>query len=412
MKNLVSCCLLALFARFLPAQPGGCDALLRDAQALAKNQQFDDAVRKVDAAKGCATPDAIEGLYVVIFAGLKKQTADAQNAKNQAIELLEQIKTEQQKTQAALAEARRARTLAQQALEKLEAQQEKTQEALVEAETARAQADSALLQSTKLTNIFVFYADRFSLAYGSVTKGIFALPEKFYFIDKNGDFVEKLGRWPRAEPFDDSGFAKTSKWFLGWKDYLLDTMGNSYPVAYSTKEVDSNTKALILDGNLGGLFNKKITKKIFRQGQLNIVKLNNFKNKDLSTAIGNLKNLTYLGLSDNKLTQLPPQIGNLKKLTHLDLGRNQFTNLPPEIGNLEELTHLDLDSNQFTDLPDSVGALKNLTDLNLSQNQLYTLPTEIRNLENLKHLDLSKNPIPNDELRRIQKLLPKCEIEF
>ncbi|MEY3243168.1 MAG: hypothetical protein RIR11_4607 [Bacteroidota bacterium] len=59
----------------------GCEALIKDARTLAKNLKFDEAVKKVEAAKGCAAQADIDKLYSEIFAGLKKQTIDANKAK-------------------------------------------------------------------------------------------------------------------------------------------------------------------------------------------------------------------------------------------------------------------------------------------------------------------------------------------
>ncbi len=77
--------LLLLFA-ITPyiAKAQGCEALIKDARTLAKNLKFDDAIKKVEAAKGCAAQADIDKLYSEIFVGLKKQTSDANKAKERA----------------------------------------------------------------------------------------------------------------------------------------------------------------------------------------------------------------------------------------------------------------------------------------------------------------------------------------
>ncbi|EKN87825.1 leucine-rich repeat family protein [Leptospira interrogans str. L1207] len=48
----------------------------------------------------------------------------------------------------------------------------------------------------------------------------------------------------------------------------------------------------------------------------------------------------------------------------------------------------------------------------MQHNQIATLPDEIIQLQNLRKLTLYENPIPPQELDKIRKLLPNCEIRF
>ncbi len=84
--------LLLLFA-ITPyiAKAQGCEALIKDARTLTKNLKFDDAIKKVEAAKGCAAQADIDKLYSEIFAGLKKQTIDANKAKERAEKALASV---------------------------------------------------------------------------------------------------------------------------------------------------------------------------------------------------------------------------------------------------------------------------------------------------------------------------------
>lgn len=127
------------------------------------------------------------------------------------------------------------------------------QAALAATQQARLRADSALQQANRLINAFYFYADRFALAYGE-KEGQYGRKDRvFYFIDKNGEEVPKLGRWAGAEQFDGRGFVKVKKDEGNWNkpvlvDYLLDTLGRSYRVAYDLPSLDPAITALDLAG--------------------------------------------------------------------------------------------------------------------------------------------------------------------
>jgi hypothetical protein len=82
-KTLYFFLIIFAFAPYI-AKAQGCEALIKDARTLAKNLKFDDAIKKVEAAKGCAAQVEIDKLYSEIFAGLKKQTIDANKAKERA----------------------------------------------------------------------------------------------------------------------------------------------------------------------------------------------------------------------------------------------------------------------------------------------------------------------------------------
>ena len=89
-----------------------------------------------------------------------------------------------------------------------------------EVRQAQTTTDSAYRQAQKLTDAFYFYKDRFALAAGGD-----ADKREYYFIDRQGNKIEKLGvDWTKASQFDETtGFAKvTSK--EGLLDYLLDTL--------------------------------------------------------------------------------------------------------------------------------------------------------------------------------------------
>ena len=256
-------------------------------------------------------------------------------------------------------------------------------------------------RAEKLINAFYFYDNKFALAYGSKDSKN-AYLQKFYFIDKNGDAVEKLGRWEKAEQFDiHTGFTKVID--SDKRTYLLDTLGNAYKYTNRIDELDNTIEALDLSFQMLS----KLPEVIGNYDNLRYLDLSYNELSDLPSEIGNLANLTFLDLKSNKLDFLPTEIGNLTKLKHLDLGENyQISVLPPKIGELTNLGTLRLSDNQFTRLPPEIGKLTNLKKLDLSRNQLISLPPEIGKLTNLTELDLFSNQLTSlpPEIGRLANL--------
>ncbi|MCL2042068.1 MAG: leucine-rich repeat domain-containing protein [Bacteroidales bacterium] len=266
----------------------------------------------------------------------------------------------------------------------------------------------AYAKAEKLINAFYFYENKFALAYGS--KGKYE-SNVFYFIDKDGDAVEKLGWWHKAEQFNENtGFAKV----IDDEEtvYLLDTLGNTYKYSNKIDELDDTIEALDLSRqnlynlperiekftnlkylNLNGNDIIKLPAEMGNLTNLTDLYLHNNQLSVIPPEIGNLTKLTKLLLYENQLSVIPPEIGNLTKLTKLLLYENQLSVIPPEIGNLTNLTGLGLIFNQLQDIPPEIGNLTNLTDLYLSYNQLQDIPPEIGNLTNLTKLDLGVNQL-------------------
>lgn len=87
------------------------------------------------------------------------------------------------------------------------------------AEKERAIKQDALNQAEQFVNGIYFYNDRFALDSKTENDSVY-----FYYMDKNGDEVSKLGRWKNAEPFDaKTGMAKVNKNDTIY--YVLDTLG-------------------------------------------------------------------------------------------------------------------------------------------------------------------------------------------
>jgi Leucine-rich repeat (LRR) protein len=140
-----------------------------------------------------------------------------------------------------------------------------------------------------------------------------------------------------------------------------------------------------------------------------------FANKGLNKFPNQLWNFTYiveLNLSQNEISSIPKEITLLKELSYLNLSQNKLKSLPMEIGKLELLNELLLDNNQLIVLPDEISNLKSLETLSLKNNQLTTLPKSFKKLKNLRKLELKGNEIPESELKKLKKRLPRCEITY
>jgi Leucine-rich repeat (LRR) protein len=231
----------------------------------------------------------------------------------------------------------------------------------INAEKAKDETQQALNQTEKLVNAFYFYNGKFALAckkdFYYDNNNNYIGKDIFYFIDKNGDEVTKLGRWDKAEQFDSmNGYAKVTKENVV---YVLDTLGVSYKYANDIKNLDSTIEALDLSNQNLSKFPIEIT---------------------------NYTNLKVLWLYQNKITVLPDEIGRLSDLNCLYLWKNRLHNLPSGIGKLTNLSKLGLEGNFLTDLPDEIFNLTNLTQLNLLNNKLTFLSSKIEKLNKLEYL--------------------------
>jgi hypothetical protein len=279
-----------------------------------------------------------------------------------------------------------------------------------ETEHAKIKTQEALSRAEKLIDAFYFYQGSFALAFKN---------NKFYFINKSGDKVDKLEEWESAEQFSESGFAKVKKTELGkLQDYIIDTFGHKYLVAYNINDFDSSKEALSLLLKEGDsltistlaqnslrvlILNKdywnhkfnisNLMEKICQIKNLENLQLNHFDIVSLPIQIGDLKNLAYLNLAYNELTCLPIQIGRLRNLTYLNLSLNRLDTLPSQIRELKNLKSLYLESNRLSSLPYWIGELKNLTSLYLESNSLTSLPSQIGELKKLRFLNLGWNKL-------------------
>lgn len=210
----------------------------------------------------------------------------------------------------------------------------------------------------------------------------------YYFLDKSGNQVIKLGEWQKAEQFSEStGFAKV--WDEQEQIYLLDTLGNTYPLAESIEDLKTkpNLTALSL---LYGYYGKLITD-ILNHKQLEVLIITDSSYPQILLEIGQLQNLKHLILQNCQIQILPSEIGKLQQLQSLNLSRNQLSKVPEEVSTLQNLYSLDISNNYFSQIPSEVQSLKNLQYLNLSSNQIQQLPFEIESFQTLQKLDISYN---------------------
>ncbi|MCC5946703.1 MAG: leucine-rich repeat domain-containing protein [Bernardetiaceae bacterium] len=259
--------------------------------------------------------------------------------------------------------------------------------ALNETEVQKQLAGENYEKATKLIDAFYFYENRFALAM-SLKEGV----KSFYFIDKNGDNVSKLGVWEEAEQFSSSSYF-TKVWKEG-KPYYLDTLGNNYKLTYDHREIYPDTRAV----DLSEKKHRRIPKDVFKNSDLEVLilagnaKTPNRLNK-LPSDISKLPKLEVLHLEHNRLSALPNEIGKLENLRNLRLQNNEIKTLPPSFSDLIALEELNLSQNMLEELPYDIGKMQYLYSLNLSQNRFFSLAPSFGDLESLQYLDLSNNQI-------------------
>lgn len=141
-----------------------------------------------------------------------------------------------------------------------------------------------------------------------------------------------------------------------------------------------------------------------------VLNLSHHKLKVIPPDIFKLKNLRDLDLSHNKIDSIPNEISELSNLQRLNLSNNELVLLPDEIGRFTQLTYLGLNRNKIEELPASIGNLQSLETLELWDNELYKIPDEIGNLKNLKVIELRGILFSDDEVHRLDSLLPNAKV--
>jgi Leucine-rich repeat (LRR) protein len=111
------------------------------------------------------------------------------------------------------------------------------------------------------------------------------------------------------------------------------------------------------------------------------------------------------------LDSISPKIGNFKKLEELNLPLSAINSLPSTIVNCKKLREINLTDGIISNI-DNIVYLENLEELILFGCHIEKLPLEIGKLRKLKYLGLSGNNIDKNEIMRIKKAIPNCEIIY
>lgn len=111
------------------------------------------------------------------------------------------------------------------------------------------------------------------------------------------------------------------------------------------------------------------------------------------------------------LKEISPKIKNLINLEELHLPLSGFESLPNEIIECKNLKKIDLTDGIIKNI-DNLTKLPNLESLSLFGNHLKKLPDNIADMKKLKYLGLKGNQLTKQEIARIRKALPDCEIIY
>lgn len=131
--------------------------------------------------------------------------------------------------------------------------------------------------------------------------------------------------------------------------------------------------------------------------------------------LSNLKDLERLAFASNTLgDKAGPMLAKLKKLELLVLSTTVITDsCIKDISGLSELTELGLSRNSVTDKGiDSILKLKKLRRLNLADTKVtFAGLMRLNQLPELDHLLLRKSQLSSEQLKQLQKRLPKVVLE-
>lgn len=136
-------------------------------------------------------------------------------------------------------------------------------------------------------------------------------------------------------------------------------------------------------------------------------RLNAAKNQisDLSP-LANLPSLRQLIASDNSISDLTPLAG-LGSLTTIEIADNQVSDILA-LSALENLSTLNLSRNSITDIK-ALKTLSSLTMLDLSDNPVSDV-SPLSGLKGLLELNLSGTKVSNEDIAKLKKELPGCQI--
>ena len=147
--------------------------------------------------------------------------------------------------------------------------------------------------------------------------------------------------------------------FFGFGQRLDSVALKNQPIYTSFEQVDTVNVNKVYRLTFKGKLPNDFQQKIIQYPNLQELRLNRMRLKQIPEVVWSLYNLTILDLSNNKIDEVPPQIGQLRHLEQLILNRNNIQSLPAEIANLLELHYLDLWSTLIIAFPYEIAALEN-----------------------------------------------------
>lgn len=79
----------------------------------------------------------------------------------------------------------------------------------------------------------------------------------------------------------------------------------------------------------------------------------------------------------------------------------------------DQITQISIQFKGLTSIPDGLTQFKNLEVIDLSNNKISAVPTDFfKKFRKLKKVYLNKNSIPNDDIKRLQELLPSVKFYY
>jgi Leucine-rich repeat (LRR) protein len=188
----------------------------------------------------------------------------------------------------------------------------------------------------------------------------------------------------------------------------LDALENAN--AYTSLEAALRNPDAVIKLDLSNNGIRTIGPELGRFRNLQYLNLSANQLSDLPPELGRLTKLQVLNVSGNQLDQLPNEIGNLVNLKQLIAGQNLLKRIPPEVGRLNKLEFFDASDNRLTQVPAALGLSTSLRDIALRTNFLSTLPAEMGKLKRLRTLDIDNNSFTDEEIQRLQGILPDTQI--
>lgn len=106
------------------------------------------------------------------------------------------------------------------------------------------------------------------------------------------------------------------------------------------------------------------------------------------------------------------RIGELKELKKLRITKTkEFTKIPEELFKLKNIQSLDFSRTAIKEIPPEISKLSNLICLDITGCPIKKLPKEITKLPNLKCLSILFTKLRKNEIKRLKKKMPNCEID-